>query len=271
MCEDAALNRVISCSLCACTRLLHGILTLVDLRSVIMSFKSIKYAGICLILAVSFAFWFTKYGPIARAVANSARLFSGESAALPTRTPALAVVTTSRARVSSWQRRLPSCVIVGVRKCGTRALLEYLSKHPGVVTANHEVAFFTRDHVYARGLDYYRSQMPTSLQWQHTIEKTPGYFDINAVTSRIRKMNSSVKIIIIVREPVSRLVSEYTDKARRAGKNNARTFEVRRRTYMYVLHQNSLHNHKCLIHFITKRVHVYHCKTRPCDRKLPCS
>lgn len=52
-------------------------------------------------------------------------------------------------------KRLPGAIIVGVKKCGTRALLEYLKLHPDVRTAGQEVHFF--DIHYDRGLDWYRS------------------------------------------------------------------------------------------------------------------
>jgi len=51
-------------------------------------------------------------------------------------------------------RRLPAAIIVGVKKGGTRALLEYLKLHPDVRAAGHEVHFFDRH--YDKGLDWYR-------------------------------------------------------------------------------------------------------------------
>lgn len=73
-------------------------------------------------------------------------------------------------------RRLPQAIIVGVRKCGTRALLEMLYLHPMVQKAAGEVHFFDRDENYNRGLEWYRMKMPHSYQGQITIEKSPSYF-----------------------------------------------------------------------------------------------
>ncbi|VEL39256.1 unnamed protein product [Protopolystoma xenopodis] len=42
------------------------------------------------------------------------------------------------------ERRLPDCLIIGVRKGGTRALLRFLAQHPKVRAAKHEVHFFDR-------------------------------------------------------------------------------------------------------------------------------
>lgn len=52
-------------------------------------------------------------------------------------------------------RRLPQAIIVGVKKGGTRALLEFLRIHPHVRAPGPEVHFFDRH--YNRGLDWYRS------------------------------------------------------------------------------------------------------------------
>jgi len=57
----------------------------------------------------------------------------------------------SKAEVS---RRLPQAIIIGVKKGGTRALLEFLKEHPAVRAPSQEVHFFDRH--YDRGLDWYR-------------------------------------------------------------------------------------------------------------------
>lgn len=107
-------------------------------------------------------------------------------------------------------RRLPQALIVGVRKCGTRALLEMLFLHPQIQKAAGEVHFFDRDENYARGLDWYRKKMPYSFRGQITIEKSPSYFVTPEVPERVRAMNSSIMLIMIVREPVTRAISDYT-------------------------------------------------------------
>ena len=61
------------------------------------------------------------------------------------------------------------CLIIGVRKCGTRALLEMLNLHPRVQKAAGEVHFFDRDENYIKGLEWYRKKMPHSFRGQITI------------------------------------------------------------------------------------------------------
>lgn len=83
-------------------------------------------------------------------------------------------------------KRLPQAIITGVRKCGTRALLEMLYLHPMVQKAAGEVHFFDRDENYEKGLEWYRSQMPHSYRGQVTIEKSPSYF----VTPEVSKKST---------------------------------------------------------------------------------
>lgn len=51
-------------------------------------------------------------------------------------------------------RRLPQAIIIGVKKGGTRALLEFLRLHPDIRALGSEPHFFDRH--YARGMDWYR-------------------------------------------------------------------------------------------------------------------
>ncbi|XP_077787200.1 heparan sulfate glucosamine 3-O-sulfotransferase 1-like [Podarcis muralis] len=109
-----------------------------------------------------------------------------------------------------WKQRLPQSIIIGVRKGGTRALLEMLSLHPQVAAAHSEVHFFNVEENYRKGLGWYSQQMPISHPTQITVEKTPGYFSSLKAPERIHAMDNSMKLLLIVRDPVERLVSDYT-------------------------------------------------------------
>ncbi|CAN7937122.1 unnamed protein product [Ixodes hexagonus] len=122
--------------------------------------------------------------------------------------------STSRiVRFPKTRRRLPQCVIIGARKCGTRALLEFLNIHPGVRKAPDEVHFFDDDSKYAMGLEWYRRRMPYSFPHQLTVEKSPAYFVTEAAPGRVWAMNASIVLLLIVRDPVVRLVSDYAQLA----------------------------------------------------------
>lgn len=51
-------------------------------------------------------------------------------------------------------KKLPNAIIVGVKKGGTRAVLEFIRIHPDVRAAGTETHFFDRN--YDKGLEWYR-------------------------------------------------------------------------------------------------------------------
>ncbi|KAL1489164.1 hypothetical protein ABEB36_014103 [Hypothenemus hampei] len=106
------------------------------------------------------------------------------------------------------ERQYPNALIIGVKKGGTRALLEFIRIHPDVRAAGSEVHFFDKN--YHRGLQWYRSHMPLTLEGQLTIEKTPSYFITKEAPWRVQMMNPSTKLLVVVRDPVTRAVSDYT-------------------------------------------------------------
>jgi len=108
------------------------------------------------------------------------------------------------------ERKLPSCIIIGVRKGGTRALLEMLSLHPSIRMAAQEVHFFDNSTNYARGYPWYLAQMPALGPGQLAVEKSPSYLVTPGVAERVHTMDPKVRLLLIVREPVTRLVSDFT-------------------------------------------------------------
>ncbi|VDO83483.1 unnamed protein product [Heligmosomoides polygyrus] len=52
------------------------------------------------------------------------------------------------------RKTFPSAIIVGVKKAGTRALLEFLRLNPNIRAPGPEVHFFDKN--YHMGLDWYR-------------------------------------------------------------------------------------------------------------------
>ncbi|XP_041978030.1 heparan sulfate glucosamine 3-O-sulfotransferase 3B1 isoform X2 [Aricia agestis] len=108
-------------------------------------------------------------------------------------------------------KRLPDALIIGVKKCGTRALLEFLRLHPDVRAAGSEVHFF--DKYYYKGFQWYRDRMPLTIEGQITMEKTPSYWVTRSAPRRVYTMNPAVKLIVVVRDPVTRAISDYTQSA----------------------------------------------------------
>ncbi|EYC29571.1 hypothetical protein Y032_0006g3044 [Ancylostoma ceylanicum] len=122
------------------------------------------------------------------------------------------------------QKKFPTAIIVGVKKAGTRALLEFLRLNPRIRAPGPEVHFFDKN--YHRGLEWYREAMPLTNDDQLTIEKSPAYFHSKFAAERIRALNPAMKIIIVVRNPVMRAISDYTQaSSKRKNFGGMPTFE----------------------------------------------
>lgn len=114
------------------------------------------------------------------------------------------------------KKRHPTAIILGVKKAGTRALLDILRMHPNVVGATKEIYFFNGH--YHKGLEWYREQMPLSLPGQITIEKSPTYFTSTHNVATVERMyrfskviSGEIKLLVVVRDPTERALSDYTD------------------------------------------------------------
>lgn len=114
------------------------------------------------------------------------------------------------------KKRLPKAIIIGSNKSGTRALLVILKMHPDINACSDEVHFFNREENYMRGLEWYRARMPESTADKLTIEKSPGYFITRNVPERVYSMSKDIKLLVIVRDPTIRAISEYTQLAVKA-------------------------------------------------------
>uniref|UniRef100_A0A4W5RM89 Sulfotransferase n=1 Tax=Hucho hucho TaxID=62062 RepID=A0A4W5RM89_9TELE len=106
------------------------------------------------------------------------------------------------------RKELPQALIIGVKKGGTRALLEFLRVHPDLRAVGAEPHFFDRN--YENGLEWYRELMPKTLEGQITMEKTPSYFVTREAPARISAMSRDTKLIVVVRDPITRAISDYT-------------------------------------------------------------
>lgn len=104
--------------------------------------------------------------------------------------------------------------------CGTRALLEYLDLHPDVETSEREVQFFDNDSNYGRGIEWYRSTKPRSRANQYTMEKSPRYVIDHRVPGRVKSLNTSIKLLVILRNPTTRQVSDYLQSHYKRVKRN---------------------------------------------------
>jgi O-antigen biosynthesis protein len=104
----------------------------------------------------------------------------------------------------------PHFIINGFAKCGTTSLYQYLTKHPNFLEpAKKEICFF--DEHYDNGLDWYLSHFSPNANREGFItgEASTRYIDYPLVYQRIHQALPAIKLIIMMRNPVDRLVSDY--------------------------------------------------------------
>ena len=111
------------------------------------------------------------------------------------------------------KKRPPSVIVIGVPKSGTRELMDFVHLHPHIQIFHskvYEMYFFAKQEIQA--VSSLTERMPCSFSNQLTIMKNAWYFHMNDVNvpERIHKFNASIRLILMVREPIARAYSHYS-------------------------------------------------------------
>ena len=121
-------------------------------------------------------------------------------------------------------RSMPDFIIIGAAKCGTSSLYQYLIQHPNIKSAfQKEPSFFNK--YFDKDLTWYRSNFPIHRQDFITGEASPGYISYPPAPQRIAKLIPSVKLILLLRNPVDRACSFYYHKLKFLGNKDPLSFE----------------------------------------------
>lgn len=120
-------------------------------------------------------------------------------------------------RPSSPLRSLPDVLIIGTQRGGTSSLYKYLGQHPAVIPSiRKEVEYFSTR--YTEGLAWYRSHFPLkrppSVPQRLTFEATPDYLLHPLAAERASAIVPDVRVIALLRDPVSRAYSQYQHNLR---------------------------------------------------------
>ena len=100
--------------------------------------------------------------------------------------------------------------IIGAQKSGTSSLYYYLEEHPNISVSIKKELHFWSLH-YEKGQDWYRSHflpIPEGEFWQ-TGEASPTYLDSPETPERMYREFPDMKLIVLLRNPVSRAISHY--------------------------------------------------------------
>lgn len=121
-------------------------------------------------------------------------------------------------RQRTWRyRALPDFIIIGAQKAGTTSLFAYLEQHPQILPSyKKELEYFDGGKysvdLFAKGEGWYRAHFPLKTFMGHdkkTFEASPSYiFNPNA-PKRIFDRIPDVKMILLLRNPTERAISQY--------------------------------------------------------------
>lgn len=104
--------------------------------------------------------------------------------------------------------RLPQFLGIGVQKGGTTTLQRLLEQHPDAfLPVAKELHFFSLH--FAQGEGWYRQQFAGAGAGQRCGEITPYYVFHPAAPQRIAALLPGVKLIVLLRDPVERALSQY--------------------------------------------------------------
>lgn len=108
---------------------------------------------------------------------------------------------------------LPDFLIIGAQKAGTTTLFNYLIQHPAIKgSLLKEVNFFNKGENYSKGIKWYSKHFKNLLfpaSRKLFFEATPDYMINKEYLNRIHHFNPTIKLIVILRDPVSRAFSAW--------------------------------------------------------------
>jgi hypothetical protein len=107
----------------------------------------------------------------------------------------------------------PDFLIIGAQKAGTTSLYRYLSQHPQILENNtwKEIRYFDLPENYGQGLGWYLGHFPYKFQKGNklTCDASPSYLYFPQIPKLIRQDLRTIKMIAVLREPVSRAYSAW--------------------------------------------------------------
>ena len=147
------------------------------------------------------------------------------------------------ALVSRQKNKKIDFFIIGAQKCGTTSLHDYMNQHPFCTGAlRKETLFFTKKYRGTVTLERLVGHFSFKKLMRNRgkclfFESTPDNVYEEAAPGRIYKYNPKAKLIFLVREPVSRAISEYNMACKYAIVKNLCVREDHEREYFDYLRQ----------------------------------
>ena len=146
--------------------------------------------------------------------------------------------------------RFPDSIIIGEMKCGTSAMQFFLKFHPDIAMSKKEVDFFSVRFKW--GWDWYKKMLPEATPSQIVMEKSV-YFGSEVQEEawrRIYEYNPNIKMILNLRDPVDRTISQFNMKSKESNFYYNRKLE----DFIYERNNSQLINKT---HYFISRGHYY--------------
>ena len=106
-------------------------------------------------------------------------------------------------------------MIVGAQKSGTTALAQFLNQHPAIEMASRKEVHLFDSPKHVRGTkaaeidERYRPLYQAGASDRCRGEATPIYMHLPGIAAELRRYNPALKVIVLLRNPVDRAVSDY--------------------------------------------------------------
>lgn len=118
---------------------------------------------------------------------------------------------------------LPNFIVIGAGKAGTTSLWGYLRDHPQVFVSDpKELNFFTTEHNWNRGLEWYESHFENIGDAVAIGEVTGSYTNwpnFYGVPERMFDILPDARLVYVIRHPVERIVSAFKYMSLRGDEN----------------------------------------------------
>ena len=161
--------------------------------------------------------------------------------------------------VTNQIRMLPDFVVIGSSKSGTTSLHHYIIQHPSII-AERNVHFF--EYIHTDSIEWYRAHFPTKVykNFKKIIrkeklivgEQTATYLFHPLIPKRIHDTLKTVKLIVVLRNPVDRAYSNYQHQVREgiekrtfeeAIKSELKRIEIGKNEPEYKINNDDFNNH----------------------------
>jgi hypothetical protein len=118
-------------------------------------------------------------------------------------------------------KKSPDFLVIGVGKGGSSSIYRWIVQHPFILEAVTKELHFFNTQRYQLGESWYQAQFPHIPEGTPYItgEATPWYYAQSGVAEKVKHYNPDIKLIITLRNPCDRAISQYYMN-RKVGREN---------------------------------------------------